>query len=163
MFEVKVRVTQLCPALCNPVDYIYSPWNSLGQNTGVDSLEYWSGQPYILQWIFPTQGSNPGLPHCRQILYQLSHKGSPTILEWVAYPLKRIFLTQEWNQGLLHCRWILYQLSYNMVKICLRIHNQKRQEPKLDFPDIKYCDLLYHVVFQEGVVDCSLDFYLFIK
>ena len=40
----------------------------------------------FLQGIFPTQGSNPGLPHCRQILYQLSHKGSPRILEWVAYP-----------------------------------------------------------------------------
>jgi len=41
----------------------------------------------LLQGIFPTQGSNPGLPHCRQILYQLSHKGSPRILEWVAYLL----------------------------------------------------------------------------
>ena len=58
---------------------LYSPWNYLGQNTGVGSLS-------PLQGIFPTQGSNPGLPHCRQILYQLSHKGSPRILEWVAYP-----------------------------------------------------------------------------
>ena len=41
-------------------------------------LEYWSGS--ILQGIFPTQGSNPGLPHCRWILYLLSHKGSPRIL-----------------------------------------------------------------------------------
>ena len=40
----------------------------------------------LLQGIFPTQGSNPGLPHCRQILHQLSHKVSPGILEWVAYP-----------------------------------------------------------------------------
>ena len=47
----------------------YSPWNSLDQNTGVGSIS-------LLQWIFPTQGSNPCLPHCRQILYQLSHKGS---------------------------------------------------------------------------------------
>ena len=39
-----------------------------------------------LQGIFPTQGWNPGLPHCRQVLYQLSHQGSPRILEWVAYP-----------------------------------------------------------------------------
>ena len=39
-----------------------------------------------LQRIFLTQGSNPGLLHCRRILYQLSHKGSPRILEWVAYP-----------------------------------------------------------------------------
>ena len=56
-----------------------SPWNSPGQNTGVGSLS-------LLQRIFPTQGSNPGLPYCRRILYQLSHKGSPRILEWVAYP-----------------------------------------------------------------------------
>ena len=47
----------------------YSPSNSPGQNTGTGSLS-------LLQGIFPTQGSNPGLPHCRQILYHLSHKGS---------------------------------------------------------------------------------------
>ena len=50
----------------------YSPWNSPGQNTGVDSLS-------LLQGIFSTQGSNPVL-HCRQILYQLSQKGSPFML-----------------------------------------------------------------------------------
>jgi len=43
------------------------------------------GSLSLLQRIFPTQGSNPGLPHCRQILYQLSHNGSPRILEWVVY------------------------------------------------------------------------------
>ena len=49
--------------------------------------EYWSGKPLPLQGIFPTQGSNPGFPHCRRIFfYQLSHKGSPRILDWVAYP-----------------------------------------------------------------------------
>jgi len=58
---------------------LYSPWNSPGQITGVGSLS-------LLQGIFPTQGLNPGLSHCRQILYRLSHKGSPRILEWVAYP-----------------------------------------------------------------------------
>ena len=47
-----------------------------GQNTGVGSLS-------LLQGIFPTQGSNPGLPHRRWIL----HKGSPRILEWVAFPV----------------------------------------------------------------------------
>ena len=57
---------------------LYTPWNSPGQNTGVGSLS-------LLQGIFPTQGLNPGLQHRRQILYQLSHKGSPRILEWVAY------------------------------------------------------------------------------
>jgi len=58
---------------------LYSLWNSPGQNTGVGSL-------YLLQGIVPTQGLNPDLLHCRQILYQLSHKGSPRILEWVVYP-----------------------------------------------------------------------------
>ena len=48
---------------------LYSLWNSPGQNTGVGSLSF-------LQGIFPIQGSNPGLRHCRQILYQLSHKGN---------------------------------------------------------------------------------------
>ena len=48
--------------------------------------EYWSGWPLHLQGISPTQGSNPGLPHCRWILYQLNHRGSPKILQWVAYP-----------------------------------------------------------------------------
>ena len=56
-----------------------SPWNFPGQNTGVGSLS-------LLQGIFPTQGSNPGLPHCRWILYQLSHKRSPGTLEWVSCP-----------------------------------------------------------------------------
>ena len=48
---------------------LYSPWNSPGQNTG------W-GSPSLSRGIFPTQGLNPGLPHCRRILYQLSHQGS---------------------------------------------------------------------------------------
>ena len=49
---------------------LYSSWHSPGQNTGVGSLS-------LLQGIFPTQGWNSGLLHYRQILYQLSHKGSP--------------------------------------------------------------------------------------
>ena len=52
---------------------LYSPWNSPGQNTGMGILS-------LLQEILPIQGSNPGLPHCSRILYQLSHKGSPRIL-----------------------------------------------------------------------------------
>ena len=53
----------VCLTHCN------SPWNSLGQATGV-------GSQSLLQEIFPTQGLNPGLPHYRQILYHLSHQGS---------------------------------------------------------------------------------------
>ena len=63
----EVIVAQSCPTLCNPMD---SPWNSPGQNTGVGSFS-------LLQGIFPTQGWNPGVLHCRWTLYQLSHKGGP--------------------------------------------------------------------------------------
>ena len=50
------------------------PWDSPGKNTGV-------GYHALLQGIFPTQGLNPGLPLCRQILYHLSHQGSTNIHE----------------------------------------------------------------------------------
>ena len=56
-----------------------SPRNSPGQNTGVGNLS-------LLQGSFPSQRSNPDLLHCRRILYQLNHQGSPRILEWVAIP-----------------------------------------------------------------------------
>ena len=64
---MKVKVTHLCPTLLP--HGLYSPWNSPGQSTGV-------GSPSLFQWIFPSQGLNPGLPHCRQILYQLRQQGS---------------------------------------------------------------------------------------
>ena len=79
-------VTQLCSTLCNPKDY--SPpgssvhGDSPGKNTGL-------GCHALLQGIFPTQGSNPGLPHCSWIIYLLSQQGSPRILDWVAYPFSR--------------------------------------------------------------------------
>ena len=76
--EGLMKVTQSCLTLCDHMDYIVHR-NSPGQNTGVGSLS-------LLQGIFPIQGLNPGLLNCRQILYQLSHKKSPRILEWVAYP-----------------------------------------------------------------------------
>ena len=83
------RVSESRSVMCNSLEPhgLYSPWNSPGQNTGVGSLS-------LLHWIFPAQGLNPGLPHCRQILYQLSHKGSPRILERVAL-LQWIFLTHK--------------------------------------------------------------------
>ena len=49
----------------------------------------WVTSLALLQGIFSTQGSSPGLPHCRRILYQLSHKGSPSVLEWLAYSFSR--------------------------------------------------------------------------
>ena len=74
------------------------------------------GSLSLLQGIFSTKGSKPGLLHCRWTLYQLSHQGSPkntgvgslSFLQWIVP-------TQESNQGPLHCRWILYQLSYQGI------------------------------------------------
>ena len=71
------------------------PGDSQGKNTGV-------GCHALLQGIFPTQGWNPGLPHCRWILSQLSHKGSPRILEWVAYPFSSGY-SQTRNQTRVSC------------------------------------------------------------
>ena len=142
--EVKVKVAQSCPALCDPTDYTVHgilqarilEWVAFSssrdlpnpgikprsptlradslpaeppgkpKNIGVDSLS-------LLQRIFPTQGSSPGLLHCRQILYQLSHQGSPRILEWVACPFsKGSFRRRDPTPGLPHYRGILYQLRY---------------------------------------------------
>ena len=68
-FDGKVKVTLSCPILCDPMDYIV-----LGILQA--RILEWVAFPFS-RGIFPTQGSNSGLPHCRQILYQLSHKGSP--------------------------------------------------------------------------------------
>ena len=68
-----------CSVVSNSLQPRDSPWNSPGKNTGVDCHT-------LLQGIVPTQGSNSGPLHCRQILYQLSHEGSPRLLAWVAYP-----------------------------------------------------------------------------
>ena len=63
-----------------------TPWTArLLCPWGFSRQEYWSGLPCLLQGIFPTQGLNSSLWHCRQILYCLSHQGSPRILKWVAY------------------------------------------------------------------------------
>ena len=90
MLKVKVLVPQSCLTLCNPMDYILPgcsvPGLFPGKNTGM-------GCHFLLQGIIPTQGSNLGLLHCRQILYCLSHQGSLTLqmnstksLEKLSYP-----------------------------------------------------------------------------
>ena len=83
----------------------FTSWaTSKSKDTGV-------GSHSLLQGIFQAQGWNPGLPHCRQILYQLSHKGSPRILEWVAYPFASgSFWPRNWTQ----VSWIVsrFLISY---------------------------------------------------
>ena len=91
---------------------LHSAWNSPGQNTGVGSLS-------LLQRIFPTQGSNSGLLHYRQILYQLSYKGCPRILEWVAYLSSR-GSSRPRNRTRVSCiaGGFFYQLSYQGSPKC---------------------------------------------
>ena len=122
---MKVKLAQSCPTLWDPMDYIYSPWHFPGQNTGAGSL-------FLLQGIFSTQESNPGLQHCRQILYQLSHQGNTRILVWVAYPfLQGIFPTQELNRCLLHCRqiitWATRKLGIGIHILKVSRHTSRRQ------------------------------------
>ena len=118
-------VTQLCPALCNPID-CDAPGSSVygvspGKNTGV-------GCHSLFQGIFPTQRPNPGLPDCRRIVlfvcvfvFLPSEPPRKPKITGVGtlYLLHGIFLTQESNQGLLHCPQILYQLSYQRSPKCI--------------------------------------------
>ena len=70
-----MKVTQSCPTLFDPMDCTV---HGILQ-TRILSL-------FLIWGIFPAPGLNPGLLHCRQILYQLNHKGSPRIREWITYP-----------------------------------------------------------------------------
>ena len=81
---------------------LYGPWTSPGQNTGV-------GSHSLLQGFFPSQGSNPGLLYCRQILYHVRHQGhrSQDFLRkntgvGCRFLLQGIFVTQRLNVHLLH-------------------------------------------------------------
>ena len=80
---------------------LYSPWNSPGQNTEVGSFS-------LLPGIFPTQGSNPCLPHCRRILCQLINKGSPPYQLNLGTILNLLLSFQQSSQHL-HKEWILSQ------------------------------------------------------
>ena len=80
-------VTKSCVTLCDPMGWTIA--RQVPLSMGFSRQEYWSGLHALLQGIFPTQGSNPGRPNYRWILYHLSHQGSPSLLEWVAYPVYR--------------------------------------------------------------------------
>ena len=95
---------------------VQSPWNSPGQNTGVGSLSF-------LQGIFPTQGLNSGLSHCRHILYQLSHRGSLSFSYWyirLSSPPHYESLTLSFMQTVLYYTlyhvWTRYWEVLNWVK-----------------------------------------------
>ena len=79
LFKVKVKLLSRARLFATPwivaCTKLLGPWDFQGKSTGVDCH-------FLLQGIFPTQGSNPGLPHYRQMLYRLSHQGSPKRIDW---------------------------------------------------------------------------------
>ena len=88
LFLVIIESYHLCEVkrkLLSLVQLFATPWTRVHGILQARILDLLS----LLQGIFSTQGSNPGLPHCRQILYQLSHRGSTRKLEWVAFPFSR--------------------------------------------------------------------------
>ena len=155
-----VKVSQSCPTLWHPKDY-----------TGHGIL-----QARILEWVvFPTsKGSfqtrdQTQVPHhCRQILYQLSHQGSPRILEWVAYTSTRgsSSQTRDWTQdsciaGRFFTRWATEKphsrlTTKSWVPIC-----QHRLSPlgplwlTLTYPSGHHCPLLCYLCAHLHLTHCD--------
>ena len=113
-------VTQLCLTLCVPVD-CSPPGSSVhgdspGKNTGV-------GCHALLQGIFPTQWSNPGLPHCRWILYCLSYRGSPNIFFFL------VLLKYTWYKHWYEFKtykimiWFIYGMKWWLPVGLVNIHH----------------------------------------
>ena len=115
----KVKVAQLCPTLCDPMDYSlpdsFYPWNFSRQ-------EYWSGLPCRPPGDLPNPRIKSRSPSLQtdSLLSEPPGKPKNTGVGSLSL-LQGIFLTQESNQGLLQCRWIFYQLSYQGSQASLNL------------------------------------------
>ena len=141
-----MKVAQSCPTLWTHRPY--SLWNSPGQNTGAGSL-------FLPQGIFSTQGSNPGLRHVRQILYQVNHKGSPQ-LKINKFNYKRKFLCRihTWNivnvQHLLLLNWV-QKMRHNWIQWVAKTSQAMADvepEPRSYFSQARACFFLQYVLRQ---------------
>ena len=132
-------VTQSCPTLCNPIDCNLPgspPW-------GFSRQEYWSGLP--CQGIFLSQGSNPGLPHCRQILYQ--KKSSRESLPYSIYLPQRV----TGKSPICHMRAIVRCIKTNLLYLefyCTRapfhwLPNKHVKSTKITCKYFSLQDLIY--------------------
>ena len=99
-FEKVTRIYKSLVLLLSPV-WLFL-WPQVPPTVGFSRQEYWSGCHFLLQGIFPTQGLNPGLPHCRQTLYHLSHQGSHLKKSPQTYK-SNIFYKTRFNK----IRWLL--------------------------------------------------------
>ena len=128
----KWKVTPLYPTLCDPMDY------TIHGILQARTLEW--GSLSLLQGIFPTQGSNPGLPLQVDSL-PAEPQGKPNTVVGSLSLLQGIFPTQQLNQGLLHHRRILYQLTYQgspiQMNMYIQFTNPSSQLSKpLDLPEL---------------------------
>ena len=131
---VKVKVTQSCPTLCDHMDY------RVHGILQARILEWW---PFPSPGDLPNPGSNPSLPHCSQILYPLSHKESPRILEWIAYPFSSRSSRPKHQTGVscITCGffislatrevWACILSHFNCVQLCTTPWTVARQGPLL--------------------------------
>ena len=112
----------LCVSLLSRV-WLSTLWTVASQaplSMGFSRQDSGVGCHAILQRIFPIQGMNPGLPHCKWILYCLSHQGSPRVLEWVAYSFSRgSSWPRNWNRvssiaGEFFTSWAIEEANYGV-------------------------------------------------
>ena len=120
----------LLPSRFSCVQLCATPWTVACQ--GPLSMEFSRqstevGCHALLQGLFPTQGSNPRLPHSRQILYHLSHQRIPRRLEWVAYPFSREFSQLESNrvsciEGGFFTSWVTREAPSSTERVPLQMY-----------------------------------------
>ena len=150
IWHLKVKVSESHSVLSDSAIRwtIYSPRNSPGQNTGVGNLS-------LLQEIFPTQGLNPSLPHCRQIL---SHRGSPIILEWVVYPFSS---GSSWPRNPTGVSWIVGRFFTNWAIREATFFSESEILCNC-FPDIKKSSKASDIFFPPNI-SISSNIYPFVK
>ena len=146
---------------------LFSPWNSLGQNIGVGGLS-------LLQGIFPTQGSNPSLLHCRRILYQLSHKGK--LKTWLSsfyasvslslkigliLPTPLAYYEDQWGNTCKECT----RCSAYSNQLCLLLFRHQLEHPHFRSPSTDQVPLLnaltelcpFHHYISQSIITHSCD------
>ena len=113
------------------------PWDSPGRNTEV-------GGHSLLQRIFPTQGSNPDLLYCRQIVYHLSHQGSPltlSVMLKINKLIKHTFRNIQWQHTLLSkfsCSFLVLDLRLEpLYRMTLYLQSRKQAEECMDTDMLK--------------------------
>ena len=121
------------------------PWDFPGEVTGVGSTS-------LLQGIFPTQGSNPGLPHCRWILYQLSQQRSPRILEWAVF-LFSIGSSQPRGQTRVSC---IASRCFTIWATREVYHSLDIYKTSVGFRQVSFKKHGLHLLFMNQFVECLI-------